>query len=111
MKLLLAIVLAVLALVDAKASIIPVNPLGSSYSVSAAPLATSYQVVSRNVNRVVVPHVPSITTSLAYPGYATTWAGYPYGYRGGYGYGYGYPHNYGYGYGYGYPYGYGTTVW
>lgn len=95
----------------AKASVISVNPIPTTLSLPAAPVATSYQVVSRNVNRVVVPHVPSITTSLAYPGYASTWGGYPYGYRG-YGYGYGYPYGHVHGYGYGgYPYGYGTTVW
>lgn len=95
-----------------QASIIPVNPITTTYALPAAPVATSYQVVSRNVNRVIVPHVPSITTSaVAYPGYASTWGSYPYNYRYGFGYGYPYGHVHNYGYGYGYPYGYGATVW
>ncbi|XP_037815412.1 uncharacterized protein LOC119613984 [Lucilia sericata] len=106
MKLLLVIVLAILS-ANVKASIIPANPITTTYALPHTPVATSYQVVARNVNRVLVPHVPSV----AYPGYASSWGSYPYNYRYGFGYGYPYGHVHNYGYGIGYPYGYGASVW
>lgn len=90
--------LALLALVNA--AIIPANPITTTYVGGSVPVATSYQVVSRNDNHVLVPPtVPVVpTTALTYPGYTRRWVGYPsyghpsYGYH--YGYGYGYPHLY-----------------
>ena len=103
----MAFVLALLAV--ANSAILPANPITTTYVGPTAPVATSYQVVSRNVNSLLVPSAPAITTrAIGYPGYVHRWRGYPYNYHYGYA-GYGYP--YGYGYNLYTPYGHLPQAW
>lgn len=99
---LLLIVMAAVAC--SRASIIPINHVGTTYTIPTVPVVTahSHQVVARNFNRVYVPTVATV----GYPGYsATAWNTYPYTYRH-----VGYPYGYG-GYPYGYTYPYATSAW